>query len=101
MNPYLILGVPQSADDPQIRRAYLEAIKQATPDSNPQRFQEVSQAYERIKDEPSRLRFYLFDKTPAGDSPLDAFVRYLRAQSHLKPLPFDAMKEFLRSCSKT
>ena len=25
MNPYLVLGVPRDADDPRIRRAYIEA----------------------------------------------------------------------------
>ena len=100
MNPYLILGVPPSADDQQIRQAYLAAVKEATPDTHPQRFQAVSRAYEAIKDEGRRLNYYLFDTTPAGDSPLDALLGYLRARPHFKPLPFEAMKEFLRSCSK-
>jgi curved DNA-binding protein CbpA len=101
MNPYLILGVPTGADDQQIRQAYLEAIKQAPPDTHPQRFQEASQAYESIKDQSQRLKFYLFDEGPAGDSPMDAFLRYLRVRSPFKPLPFEAMKEYLRACSKT
>src|SRR5438552_8026052 len=100
MNPYLILGVLPQANDEQIRKAYLAAIKETTPDTHPERFQEVSQAYEAIKDEPCRLNFYLFRTEPAGDSPLDALLGYLRARSQHKPLPFDAMKEFLRSCSK-
>ena len=78
----------------------MAGIKEATPDSHPERFQQVSQAYETIKDERRRLNFYLFSTAPAGDSPLDALLRYLRARPRLKPLPFDAMKEFLRSCSK-
>ena len=57
MNPYLVLGVPVQADDPTIRRAYLEAIKQATPEKNPTRFQSLSEAYERIKDESSRCQY--------------------------------------------
>ena len=100
MNPYVTLGVPPQADDQQIRRAYLAGIKEATPDTHPQRFQELSEAYETIKDESHRLKFYLFSTAPAGDSPLDAVVRHLRAQGQFKPLPFESMKEFLRSCSK-
>ena len=100
MNPYLILGVAPEADDQQIRRAYLAGIKEATPDTHPERFQELSRAYESIKDESSRLNFYLFNTAPAGDSPLDALLRYCRTPGQFKPLPFDSMKEFLRSCSK-
>ena len=101
MNPYLILGVPPEATDDQIRKAYLAAIKEATPETHPERFQVVSQAYEAIKDESRRLRFYLFNTEPAGESPLDAFLTYLRAHPKFKPMPFELMKEFLRSCSKT
>jgi curved DNA-binding protein CbpA len=101
MNPYLILGVPLQSDDAQIRRAYLEAVKRTPPDTHPERFQAANQAYEAIKDESSRLKYYLFDKTCPADSPLDAFVRHVRSGPSLKPLPFEEMKEFLRACSKT
>jgi curved DNA-binding protein CbpA len=100
MNPYLVLGVPLDADDEAIRRAYLSALKLAPPDLAPQRFQDINTAYEQIKDEPSRHRRTLFNEAPPGDSPLDVFLRYARLRSHAQPLSFEAMKEFLRSCSK-
>lgn len=101
MNPYLALEVPRDAEDRRIRQAYLDAIKLAPPDTHPERFQAVNEAYEKIKDEPSRMRFYLFHRDCPGDSPLDAFVRFTQAHGKLQPLSFDAMKEFLRSCTKT
>jgi curved DNA-binding protein CbpA len=101
VNPYLTLGVAPGADDQQIRRAYLAAIKEATPDTQPDRFKEISQAYEAIKDESRRLNFYLFNTHSSANSPLDALLQYLRARSQFKPLPFENMKEFLRLCSKT
>ena len=101
MNPYLVLGVPLDADDHRIRRAYLEAIKQATPETNPSRFKVLVEAYEKIKDEPSRHRWELFDTDCPGDSPLDVFFRHVRLSAKPAPLSFEAMKEFLRSCSKT
>jgi curved DNA-binding protein CbpA len=101
MNPYLILNVPLDANDQIIRRAYLDAIKLAPPDHDPKRFQAVSAAYEQIKDEPSRHHYTLFNRTAPGDSPLDAFVCYLRLRPQRQPLPFDVMKEFLRTCAKT
>lgn len=101
MNPYLVLGVPRDADDARIRQAYLDAVKQTPPDTHPERFQAVSEAYETIQDEPCRMRYYLFHRDCPGDSPLDAFARFYRAHGALRPLPFEAMKELLRACAKT
>jgi len=101
MNPYLVLGVPREADDATIRRAYLEAIKLAPPDRDPLRFQALNVAYEQIKDETSRHRYTLFNCVPPGDSPLDAFVAYVRLRPQKPPLPAEVMKEFLRSCTTT
>ena len=101
MNPYLVLGVAPAADDQTIRRAYLDAIKLAPPDHDAKRFQAVSAAYEQIKDEPSRHRHTLFNKTAPGESPLDVFVRYVQLRGQTQPVPFEKMKEILRSCSKT
>ncbi len=100
MNPYLVLGVPRDADDVRIRRAYLDAVKLATPETHPVRFKEVAAAYDKIKDETSRCRYELFDTEAPGDSPLDAFVRHARLAVRPAPLGFEAMKEFLRACSK-
>ncbi|MEI6780920.1 MAG: J domain-containing protein, partial [Verrucomicrobiota bacterium] len=77
MNPYLVLGVPVPADDPTIRRAYLEGIKLATPEKNPTRFKALSEAYERIKDEASRCKYELFHQESPGASPLDTILRHL------------------------
>ena len=100
MNPYLVLGVPRDAADARIRRAYLDAIKTETPETHPVRFKEIAAAYDKIKDETSRGRFELFDTEAPGDSPLDAFVRHARLAARPAPLGFEAMKEFLRACSK-
>jgi DnaJ-class molecular chaperone len=93
--------VPLEADDQVIRRAYLDAITLAPPDLAPTRFQAIHAAYEQIKDEASRHRYTLFNRTPPGDSPLDVFVRHARLRGQVQPLPFDIMKDLLRACSKT
>ncbi len=101
MNPYLVLNVPFDADDKTIRKAYLESIKVATPETNPKRFQALTEAYDKIKDQTSRHHHVLFNRTPPGDSPLDAFLRAAALLPPPKPLPFEVMKEFLRTCTKT
>jgi curved DNA-binding protein CbpA len=100
MNPYLVLGVPAEADDQTIRQAYLIAIRESPPEADPKRFQAVSQAYEKIKDQASRHRHILFNHDCPASSPLDALAHYA---SHRRPapLPFEAMKEFLRSASRS
>jgi curved DNA-binding protein CbpA len=99
MNPYLVLRVPPSASDAEIRRAYLHAIRLFPPESEPERFQTISHAYEQIRDEKSRLHYLLFDRASPGATPFEVFVRFCAASPVGKPLDFEAMKTFLRSCS--
>jgi curved DNA-binding protein CbpA len=101
MNPYLVLGVPRGADDGRIRQAYLDALKKTPPETHPVRFKEIAAAYEKIKDEPNRCRYDLFDTDGPGETPFDAILNYARLTVQPAPLGFDMMKEFLRACSKT
>ena len=100
MNPYLVLCLPPDADDQTIRQAYLKAVKESPPDSNPTRFQAVSRAYEQIKDQARRHRHTLFDRDCPAESPVDALVRYARYRKDFQPLSISAMKEFLGAAAK-
>jgi len=101
MNPYLILGVLPGASDAEIRSAYLDAIRKFPPEREPERFQTISNAYEQIKDEKSRLNYRLFDRVPPGATPFEVLAKFCAASPAKKPLDFDAMKAFLRSCTTT
>jgi curved DNA-binding protein CbpA len=101
MNPYLVLNVAPDASDEAIRQAYLAAIKEAPPEIDPARFKVLTRAYGKIKDQTLRYRWELFDTEAPGDSPMEAFVAYARVCPRPAPLPFEAMKEYLRACSKT
>jgi curved DNA-binding protein CbpA len=63
-DPYLILGVPDDADDAAVERAYLAAIRLSPPDHHPERFQRLRAAYEKIRTRRDRLAYALFDKAP-------------------------------------
>lgn len=100
MNPYLVLHVSKDADDRTIRQAYLAAIRAAPPEKNPARFQEITTAYEKIKDAQSRCRHFLFDGDPGGDSPMEVVQKAARLAPPPQPLAREAMVNFLRDCAK-
>ncbi len=57
---YKVLGVPQSASDTEIRRAYRKLAKENHPDANPgkeERFKEISAAYD-VLSEPAKRKEY-------------------------------------------
>lgn len=58
---YLILNLPQSADDETIRGRYLELVKTYTPESDPVMFRRITAAYEALKDERRRIDSELFE----------------------------------------
>jgi curved DNA-binding protein CbpA len=101
MNPYLLLGVPRDASDQAIRQAYLDAVKEATPETDPERFKAVNGAYEQIKDQTSRCGYEMFHSDSPGESPLAVFASHTQFCPKPAPLSLEAMKEYLRACSKT
>src|SRR5437867_8970 len=58
---FVVLGLPPDSDDTAIRRRYLELVRQFTPEHHPQKFAQVREAYERLKDLNTRLRYRLFE----------------------------------------
>lgn len=97
MTPYELLGITPTADDKTIRNAYLELIKAYPPDREPERFKEIANAYESIKDEKKRLEFYLFNKDISIKSPFEALSLHIRRAGKRKPPTFDTLKELLRN----
>ncbi len=100
MDPYEALGVSPQADDDTIRKAYLELVRRFSPDSDPDAFKRISQAYELVKNEKLRLEHYLFNKDAPGDTPFHAFLQCVRVGEKRKPMAFEQMKVYLRKCTK-
>lgn len=83
-NPYLMLGVDAAtADDASVERAYRQAIKRHSPEHDPQGFQAVQAAYEKIATRRKRLAFELFDTQPP--TPDDLLDRASPIQSSQRP----------------
>ena len=48
---YEILGIDENADEKTIKRAYFKLIRTYSPEKDPERFQEIRAAYERLNEE--------------------------------------------------
>ena len=69
-----MLGIEETADDEEVRAAYLAAVRRAPPDRDPDGFRRVREAYEAVRDEDRRLALRLF-----GPAPLDSLRALLDA----------------------
>lgn len=56
MTPFEVLKLHEDADEAAIRAAYLGLVRQFPPDREPERFSEISNAYEELKDSVSRVK---------------------------------------------
>lgn len=60
-NPFEILKIADSANDAEIRAAYLARVREFPPERAPQEFQAIREAYEQIKTEKARLAYRYLD----------------------------------------
>lgn len=51
MNDYEVLGISPNADPKEIKRAYFRLVRQYSPETHPERFQEIREAYEHLTSE--------------------------------------------------
>lgn len=63
---YEVLGLAHGCGDGEVRRRYLELVRQYPPDRAPERFAEVRRAYEQLRDPVVRMESKLFDTESAG-----------------------------------
>ncbi len=64
-NDYRILGVEEGADEKTIKRAYFKLIRTYSPEKEPERFQEIRAAYERLTAEKEDSPYKIDVEMPA------------------------------------
>jgi len=94
-SPYQILGVSEQSADAEIKLAYLQKVKDYPPDHDQQRFQQIQQAYEAIKDNDSRLQTALFNLPTVEFN--DLFNLAFKQQSRLQPISADNFLKLLKA----
>lgn len=64
-DPYHVLGIGHDCDPETIRRRYLELVRTHSPERDPERFAEIREAYEQIRDPIVNLEHRLFNPVPS------------------------------------
>jgi curved DNA-binding protein CbpA len=79
IDPFEVLGLPPDSNDETIRRRYLELVKQYPPAHQPEKFSAVREAYDRLRDLKTRVRYRLFE---AGEKEsIEKIIEDLKCQS--------------------
>ncbi len=88
-DPFLILGVSANAGSDEIRRRYLQLVRQHPPDRDPARFAEIRAAYDELSDPVQHLHKLLFD-VESVDS-IDRVIIDLYARLRQRRIPTDLL----------
>jgi curved DNA-binding protein CbpA len=89
-DPYETLGLTSDVGEAEIRRRYLELVREFPPDREPDRFRAVHEAYEALRDPARRLRVRLFHPETKTDS-LEGLAADLRGRLRHVRLPVDTL----------
>jgi curved DNA-binding protein CbpA len=95
-DPYETLGLNTDAGEAEIRRRYLELVREFPPDRAPERFTEIHAAYEALRDPVRRLQAQLFHPETKTDS-LEGLAADLRGRLRRVRLPVATLLELAES----
>lgn len=59
-DPYAVLGVERTSDEAAIKRAYFKLVREHPPEREPEKFQEIREAYEQVRTAEARSQTDLF-----------------------------------------
>lgn len=90
--PHETLGLNPDASEAEIRRRYLELVREFPPDRAPERFRAVHDAYEALRDPARRLQVMLFQMETTTDS-LEEMAADLRKRQRQVRLPVATLLE--------
>ncbi len=60
VDPFAVLGIGRDADDAAVKRAYFLQVRQHPPETEPERFEVIRAAYDKLRTAEGRARANLF-----------------------------------------
>lgn len=60
LNPFDVLNVDEDASDTDVKKAYFQMVRQFTPEKHAERFKQIREAYDLLKDPSQRLEAEVF-----------------------------------------
>jgi len=60
-DPYVVLGLPPTASEAEIRGRYLQLVREFPPDRAPERFAEIRAAFDELRDPLRGWQRQIFD----------------------------------------
>ena len=60
LNPFDVLNVDEDASDADVKKAYFQMVRQFTPEKHAERFKQIREAYDLLKDPSQRLEAEVF-----------------------------------------
>ena len=88
-DPYETLGISSDVDAATLRKRYLELVRQHSPEKSPQKFAQIREAYEQLRDPVERLRRQLF-QVHNGET-LDDVIADLRSRVQATRIPAETL----------
>ncbi len=81
-NPYEVLGLTPQADSETIRARYLSLVREFSPERAPERFSQIREAYEQLRDPLVNLQSRLLDPAPVAtfEGLMESFQPNIRGQ---------------------
>lgn len=90
--PFEVLGLGPDPSEEEVRRRYLDLVRQFPPDRSPQRFAEIRHAYDQLRDPVARLqqRIFLFRSAETSET-LDPVISDIKRRLRGTRIPTQAL----------
>lgn len=69
LNPFDVLNVDEDASDADVKKAYFQMVRQFTPEKHAERFKQIREAYDLLKDPSQRLEAEVFSFMKPSSTP--------------------------------
>lgn len=99
MSPFLVLDLPLTCTDDQVRAAYHERLRQHTPEQDPIGFQMLQEAYAALRTERDRWRWHLLNTDLPAESPMEALEKFTQLPGRARPPGTSAFQSLLTTCT--